>query len=164
MHTNPNVTITECILSSFAFRFHQKVIVILSSVLCDMCQSLHMTAAWSNREVRRSIGAVSDKAREVRLESETLQLLCTVLFPLFSAWFCSVTVPWIRYVKRLVSRVVRLLWWLWYLPCNVFLPLLHRWKERRGGRRQLLAVWTGDVRSTGEHLLHGADPIQDPRG
>lgn len=130
---------------------------------CVTCAN-HKTWQQPDQTGKCSIGAVSDKPREDLLESGTVKLPCTVLFSLFSAWFCSISVPWIRYGKRVVSRIVQLLRWLRHLPCNVFLPLLHRWKERRGGRRQLFAVWTGDVRSSSEHLLHGADPIQDPRG
>lgn len=132
-----------------------------TSVFCDT--GVNQTSWPANKWKVFPIGAVSANHVRSGLKAELFKLHFSVLFPLLSAWFRWISVPWIRYGKTVVSRIVRLLRWLRHMPLNLLLPLLHGWQKRWGGWRQLPALRSGDVRSASQHLLHGADPIQDPR-
>lgn len=87
----------------------------------------------------------------------------TVLLPVSTFFFRWICTAWIYHGTAVVPRIVWMLGWLRHLPGDLLLPLLHGWQERWGGWRQLPSLWSGHVRTASKHLLHGADPIQDPR-
>lgn len=142
---------------------HSKVIQIAIGFHCGICQLIGWSS-YSNKAGMTSgaIGAVSNlhRSKLITASASIVHPFNSSFLTLFSFWTCT---GWIYYGKTVDPWIVRLFWWLWYLPCNLLLSLLHCWQERRGGRRQLLALWTGHFCSASKHLLHGADPFQDPR-